>query len=263
MHIGNARDAAIVALNAAADVISDGLRADGGTYVGRVASIRAESTIRNLIARHKTDCISAANKNLSSKWKLNDIDTSVPNDESARRRMDDMSIVMQNTNTQQKVWLPINIKATVGGSSDNVCGWNAFSWCLFRNKELHTMQNVLTYCAAHQICKDDSTDYLLWTFYKDDNGKLIGTSYASSLLLDCHANMLQYNDAQSFPVQVKQPSMSHVRQATETIMDASTCHAQRIQLFRFVIGNKLNHARHIYDLCDAAIVAQQQSTQVS
>ena len=132
----------------------------------------------------------------------------------------------------------------------------AFGWCLFKDNTIRKMKAALKYCAKHEN-SDELSDYLFWTFMKDADGTLNGRSYASSLLIDVSLENVLYNDSQNFPVQIFHPSSDQV----DTFRSDSLAESendfveQKDELRRFVIGNKLEKAKALYDMCLNALVS--------
>ena len=118
------------------------------------------------------------------------------------------------------------------------------------------MKAALKYCAKHEN-SDELSDYLFWTFMKDADGTLNGRSYASSLLIDVSLGNVLYNDSQNFPVQIFHPSSDQVDifRSDSLAESENDFVEQKDELRRFVIGNKLEKAKALYDMCLNALVS--------
>lgn len=104
---------------------------------------------------------------------------------------------------QTKILVPVNIKYTSGKTSDNLCGWQAFSFLFFPDYE--------KYKAEHSIWKglikgeadwDMVCDYFLWSFVHGDGNKMFDKTDIFSLLGTDPVNFT-FNNSQSFPMQAK------------------------------------------------------------
>lgn len=251
----NARTAAIKALNIIADEINDDIVSCEDSFIGRTASIAAEQFLRDTINGRNQELIDTVNASFSgSGIRLVAINADDPSTEADTRRMYDLNLVIEND--REFYWFPVNIKVTCGMSNDNSCSWEAFGWCLFKDNTIRRMKAALKYCVKHEN-SGELSDYLFWTFMKDDDGTLNGHSYASSLLIDVSLENVLYNDSQNFPVQIFHPSSDQV----DTFRSDSLAESendfieQKDELRRFVIGNKLEKAKALYDMCLSALVS--------
>lgn len=251
----NARTAAIKALNIIADEINDDIVSCKDSFIGRTASIAAEQFLRDTINGRKQELIDTVNASLSgSGIRLVAINADDPSTDADIRRIDDLSLVIEADG--EFYWFPVNIKVTCGMSNGNSCGWEAFGWCLFKDNTIRKMKAALKYCAKHEN-SDELSDYLFWVFMKNPDGTLNGYSYASSLLIDVSLGNVLYNDSQNFPVQIFHPSSDQV----DTFRSDSLAESendfieQKDELRRFVIGNKLEKAKTLYDMCLNALVS--------
>lgn len=251
----NARTAAIKALNIIADEINDDIVSCEDTFVGRTASIAAEQFLRDTINGRKQELIDTVNASFpGSGIRLIAINADDPATEADTCRIDDLNLVIEKDG--EFYWFPVNIKVTCGMSNGNSCSWEAFGWCLFKDKTIRRLKAALKYCAKHEN-NDELSDYLFWTFMKDADGTLNGRSYASSLLIDVSLENVLYNDSQNFPVQIFHPSSDQV----DTFRSDSLAESendfveQKDELRRFVIGNKLEKAKALYDMCLNALVS--------
>lgn len=251
----NARTAAIKVLNIIADEINDDIVSCKDSFIGRTASIAAEQFLRDTINGRWKELIDTVNASLSgSGIRLVAINADDPSTDADIRRIDDLSLIIEADG--EFYWFPVNIKVTCGMSNGNSCGWEAFGWCLFKDKTIRRLKAALKYCAKHEN-NDELSDYLFWTFMKDSDGTLNGRSYASSLLIDVSLENVLYNDSQNFPVQIFHPSSDQV----DTFRSDSLAESendfveQKDELRRFVIGNKLEKAKALYDMCLSALVS--------
>lgn len=251
----NARTAAIKALNIIADKINDDIVSCEDSFIGRTASIAAEQFLRDTINGRKQELIDTVNVSFSgSGIRLVAINADDPSTEADTRRMDDLNLVIEADG--EFYWFPANIKVTCGMSNDNSCGWEAFGWCLFKDNTIRRMKAALKYCAKHEN-SNELSDYLFWTFMKDADGTLNGRSYASSLLIDVSLENVLYNDSQNFPVQIFHPSSDQVDMfRSDSLAESENDFIeQKDELRRFVIGNKLEKAKALYDMCLNALVS--------
>lgn len=251
----NARTAAIKALNIIADEINDDIASCEDSFIGRTASIAAEQFLRDTINKRKQNLIDTVNTSFSgSEIRLTAINADDPSTEADTSRMDDLNIVIDDNG--KSCWFPVNIKVTCGMSNGNSCGWEAFGWCLFKDKTIRKMKAALKYCAKHEN-SDELSDYLFWTLMKDADGTLNGHSYASSLLIDVSLENVLYNDSQNFPVQIFHPSSNQVDMfRSDSLAESENDFIeQKDELRRFVIGNKLEKAKALYDMCLNALVS--------
>lgn len=251
----NARTAAIKALNIISDEIHDNIVSCGDSFIGRTASIVAEQFLRDTINGRKQELIDTVNASFSgSGIRLVAINADDPSTEADTRRMDDVNLVIEADG--EFYWFPVNIKVTCGMSNDNSCGWEAFGWCLFKDNTIRRMKAALKYCAKHEN-SDELSDYLFWVFMKASDGTLNGYSYASSLLIDVSLENVLYNDSQNFPVQIFHPSSDQVDEfRSDSLMESESDFVeQKDELRHFVIGNKLEKAKALYDMCLSALVS--------
>lgn len=118
------------------------------------------------------------------------------------------------------------------------------------------MKAAFKYCAKHEN-SDELSDYLFWVFMKNSDGTLNGYSYASSLLIDVSLGNVLYNDSQNFPVQIFHPSSDQVDMfRSDSLAESENDFVeQKDELRRFVIGNKLEKAKALYDMCLNALVS--------
>lgn len=251
----NARTAAIKALNIISDEINDDIISCGDTFVGRTASIAAEQFLRDTINKRKQELIGTVNASLcADDIQLIAINADNPSPDADTRRIDDLNLIIEAGG--ELYWFPINIKVTCGMSNGNSCGWEAFGWCLFKDNTIRKMKAALKYCAKHEN-SDELSDYLFWTFMKDADGALNGRSYASSLLIDVSLGNVLYNDSQNFPVQIFHPSSDQVDtfRSDSLVESENDFVEQKNELRNFVIGNKLEKAKALYDMCLSALVS--------
>lgn len=251
----NARTAAIKALNIIADEINDDIVSCKDSFIGRTASIAAEQFLRDTINGRKQELIDTVNASLSgSGIRLVAINADDPSTDADIRRIDDLSLVIEADG--EFYWFPVNIKVTCGMSNGNSCGWEAFGWCLFKDNTIRKMKAALKYCAKHEN-SDELSDYLFWVFMKNPDGALNGYSYASSLLIDVSLGNVLYNDSQNFPVQIFHPSTDQVDMfRSDSLAESENDFVeQKEELRRFVIGNKLEKAKALYDMCLSALVS--------
>lgn len=251
----NARTAAIKALNIIADEINDDIVSCKDSFIGRTASIAAEQFLRDTINGRKQELIDTVNASLSgSGIRLVAINADDPSTDADIRRIDDLSLVIEADG--EFYWFPVNIKVTCGMSNGNSCGWEAFGWCLFKDNTIRKMKAALKYCAKHEN-SDELSDYLFWVFMKNPDGALNGYSYASSLLIDVSLGNVLYNDSQNFPVQIFHPSTDQVNMfRSDSLAESENDFVeQKEELRRFVIGNKLEKAKALYDMCLSALVS--------
>ncbi len=254
----NARTAAIKSLNIIADEIKSEISSCEVSFLGRTASIAAEQFLRDTINRRKQNLIDAVNSSLLADGAmLVELNADDPKTEADTRRMDDLNLTVELDG--KKYWFPVNIKVTCGMSNDNSCSWEAFGWCLFKNSKMHRMKAVLKYCSAHEN-NNDLSDYLFWVFMKDSEGKFNGHSYSSSLLIDVALGNVLYNDAQNFPIQIFHPdsSKTDMFRADSIAESEKNFVNQKNGLRNFVIENKLEKAKALYDLCLNALVSGNQ-----
>lgn len=251
----NARTAAIKALNIIADEINDDIVSCGDTFVGRTASIAAEQFLRDTINERKQELIDTVNASFpGSEIRLVAINADDPATEADTRRMDDLNLIIEEDG--ESYWFPVNIKVTCGMSNDNSCSWEAFGWCLFNDNTIRKMKAALKYCTKHEN-SDELSDYLFWVFMKNSDGTLNGYSYASSLLIDVSLGNASYNDSQTFPVQIFHPSSDQVDAfRSDSLAESENDFVeQKNELRHFVIGNKLEKAKALYDMCLNALVS--------
>lgn len=251
----NARTAAIKALNIIADEINDDIVSCGDTFVGRTASIAAEQFLRDTMNKRKQELIGTVNVSLhGSGIRLVAINADDPSTDADTCRIDDLNLVIEKDG--KFYWFPVNIKVTCGMSNGNSCGWEAFGWCLFKDKTIRRLKAALKYCAKHEN-SDELSDYLFWVFMKNSDGTLNGRSYASSLLIDVSLGNVLYNDSQNFPVQIFHPSSDQVDMfRSDSLAESENDFVeQKDELRRFVIGNKLEKAKALYDMCLNALVS--------
>lgn len=248
----NARTAAIKALNIIPDEINDDIVSCKETFVGRTASIAAEQFLRDTINGREQELIDTVNASL----RADDIQLIAdnPSSDADTRRIDDLNLIIEMGGEFH--WFPVNIKVTCGMSNGNSCGWEAFGWCLFKDNTIRKMKAALKYCAKHEN-SDELSDYLFWTFMKEADGALNGRSYASSLLIDVSLGNVLYNDSQNFPVQIFHPSSDQVDifRSDSLAESENDFVEQKDELRRFVIGNKLEKAKALYDMCLNALVS--------
>lgn len=252
----NARTAAIEALNIIADEINEDIVSCEDSFIGRTASIAAEQFIRDTINKDKQELIGTVNASLRADGiQLIAINADDPSSEADTRRMDDLNLVIKAGS--ELYWFPVNIKVTCGMSNDNSCSWEAFGWCLFKDNTIRRMKAALKYCAKHGN-NEELSDYLFWTFMKNPDGTLNGHSYASSLLIDVSLENVLYNDSQNFPVQIFHPGTDQVDtfRADSLAESEADFIEQKDELRRFVIGNKLEKAKALYDMCLSALVSE-------
>lgn len=251
----NARTAAIKALNIIADEINDDIVSCKDSFIGRTASIAAEQFLLDTINGRWKELIDTVNASLSgSGIRLVAINADDPSTDADIRRIDDLSLLIEADG--EFYWFPVNIKVTCGMSNGNSCGWEAFGWCLFKDKTIRRLKAALKYCAKHEN-SDELSDYLFWVFMKDSDGTLNGYAYASSLLIDVSLENVLYNDSQNFPVQIFHPSSDQVDTFRSDALAESENDfiEQKDELRRFVIGNKLEKAKALYDMCLSALVS--------
>lgn len=251
----NARTAAVKALNIIADEINDDIVSCKDSFIGRTASIAAEQFLRDTINGRKQELIVTVNTSLhTDDIQLIAINADAPSTKVNTSRMDDLNLVIEAGG--EFFWFPVNIKVTCGMSNGNSCGWEAFGWCLFKDNTIRKMKAALKYCAQHEN-RDELSDYLFWTFMKDADGTLNGRSYASSLLIDVSLENVLYNDSQNFPIQIFHPSSDQVDifRSDSLAESENDFVEQKNELRRFVIGNKLEKAKALYDMCLNALVS--------
>lgn len=251
----NARTAAIKALNIIADEINDDIVSCEDSFIGRTASIAAEQFLRDTINKRKQELLGTVNDSLcADDIQLIAINTDNPSPDADARRIDDLNLIIEASG--ELYWFPVNIKVTCGMSNGNSCGWEAFGWCLFKDNTIRKMKAALKYCAKHEN-SDELSDYLFWVFMKNPDGTLNGYSYASSLLIDVSLGNVLYNDSQNFPVQIFHPSTDQVDMfRSDSLAESENDFVeQKEELRRFVIGNKLEKAKALYDMCLSALVS--------
>ena len=236
----NARTAAIKALNIIADEINDDIVSCKDSFIGRTASIAAEQFLRDTINGRKQELIDTVNASLSgSGIRLVAINADDPSTDADIRRIDDLSLVIEADG--EFYWFPVNIKVTCGMSNGNSCGWEAFGWCLFKDNTIRKMKAALKYCAKHEN-SDELSDYLFWVFMQNPDGTL---------------ETVLSNDSQNFPVQIFHPSTDQVDMfRSDSLAESENDFVeQKEELRRFVIGNKLEKAKALYDMCLSALVS--------
>ena len=153
----NARTAALKALNIIADKINDDIVSCEDSFIGRTASIAAEQFLRDTINGRNQELIDTVNASFSGRGiRLVAINADDPSTDADIRRIDDLSLVIEADG--EFYWFPVNIKVTCGMSNGNSCGWEAFGWCLFKDKTIRRLKAALKYCAKHEN-SDEFSDY--------------------------------------------------------------------------------------------------------
>lgn len=230
-------------LNLIGDAISGRLRNEARTFDGRSGSMLAEECVKQAVLDHAVDVLhTPSDGDARNGWRVIGFDAEIARSEARSRDMADVTAIMSDGKAVIER-IPINVKVTRGKTADNVCGWNAFSYCtcgvsLKRDQLLDGITS-----GSCGLLQDDIHDYFLWTFYKDDTGRLSGLSLASSLLCATSCEMLRYNASQPFPVQVRQPEhdTTLIMKQREMACRAAMHHAasQRRALCTFVFQNDI------------------------
>lgn len=100
-------------------------------------------------------------------------------------------------------YVPVNVKATKGFTSDNIGGWAALQFSLLGYTQNQSSRSK----ALFQVSKNDvkqnhsASDYFLWSFIKDQSGALPFVNAHAFSLLEFSPNNYQQNTVQSFPIQ--------------------------------------------------------------
>lgn len=141
--------------------------------------------------------------------------------------------------------VPVNIKATLGDSSDNVCGWAAFQFMMAGKVKSKgaSRANTLGKTTPETIfAAPGASDYFLWSFNKGLK-KPFDSAHAISLL-QFKPSQFVFNASQSFPIQA---NVSKLVAARETLSTDLTLNDRRILWAMF-----LNKKYNTYHMSEAA-----------
>ena len=217
-------------LDAAADMFADDLDTES-VFQGREGSIHAEDEILGRLLPHEGEDmrrkLNAILEDAGSPWRFGGFIHRGSDTEAEKREWIDISVRMIRNN--EPVVVPVNIKATKGGTADNLCSWMAYDYAVIGDDS-----PARTFAAhARKMMKtggilDDSSenDYLVWTFYKDEDNHLTGEHDSGSLLSSRPDIDIRFNNAQSLPIQ-----MLHTA-------DDNTSSMKRIEYMSIPIGER-------------------------
>lgn len=180
----------------------------GKDYDGRGGSERFEkNVVKPFLHEHKSELLRffrESDDNTSFSF-MDVIDPEVDESEASKRSWADLILHIDYTSTQgdtTSLHCPVNIKATWGGTSDNVGGWAALGHILspVNEEPVMTRRAVMDLLDTNMWDLHSPHDYYLWVFYKDEHKSFKGQGSAS--LLQYPPENFAFNGSQSFPVQV-------------------------------------------------------------
>jgi hypothetical protein len=167
------------------------------------------------------------------------------------RTFADIGLHVRNRKGQEAL-VAINIKATAGGTSDNVGGWSAFEFMMYgKNQDRATQRStILERVTENNIRKVNIvSDYFLWSFTKGEKGKnqVFSKSNAVSLL-EFDPNNFTFNANQSFPIQANVSRLVDSRHTLFSGLDKtdeqkaqSTLASRRVRLAKWILTKYDNY----------------------
>jgi hypothetical protein len=197
------------------------------------ATLFEKNFLKPIIFGNKDGFIELVNKEGNFKL-LNIIDMEADEDantDTKNRTFAD--IALQISDKEGNVSLvPVNIKATLGDSSDNVCGWAAFQFMMAGKVKSKgaSRANTLGKTTLESIAAaTGASDYFLWSFNKGLK-KPFDSAHAISLL-QFKPSQFVFNASQSFPIQA---NVSKLVAARETLDSKLTLNDRRILWAKFL-----------------------------
>lgn len=192
---------------------------DGATFFEK-------NFLKPILFGNKEGFIESVNKD--SKFKLlNIIDMEDEQDgtDTKNRTFADIALRISDENGKTSL-IPVNIKSTLGSSSDNVGGWAAFQFMMAGKSKGKGAQkgNTLDKTTPDSIAAaTGASDYFLWSFNKGES-KPFDSAHAVSLL-QFSLKQFRFNGVQSFPIQADVGKLVNARSVldkTKTIADRRT-----------------------------------------
>jgi hypothetical protein len=122
--------------------------------------------------------------------------------EAATRAWADLFIIASYGHNE--ISIPVNIKYTGGSSADNLCGWDAIDFVLYKDSSRKSGKTAFfDKLIAEGIPEDEAPrDYFFWSFQYDENSQYLFSKISTYSLLSIPVELLQFNPSQSFPVQL-------------------------------------------------------------
>lgn len=180
------------------------------SFSGRNGSTSFEDNfLKPFIRKHKQSILKEVKKALKkaelSHWELFDIVADENTDESGARSMEDVSLILRRPNGLL-VEEAINVKATLGGTADNVGGWIALDRALFGNSpdgKYMKQRGTFLKKVSDEPITDSLSDYFLWVFTKlDDPVDVLKSSHVHSFF-GTSLDAFIINKNQPFPLQFR------------------------------------------------------------
>lgn len=236
----------MLVLDAAAETFADDLDRTM-TFQGREGSIHAEDEILGRLLPYEGDGMRRMMDSIlalvGSEWRFSGFVRRGSDTEADKRDWLDVSVRM--TGPSGDAIVPVNIKATHGGTADNLCSWMAYDYAVIGDDSPAKSFNA----HARKMRRlggilDDASenDYLVWTFFKDEGQRLTGKHESGSLLASRPDIDLRFNDAQSLPIQ-----MFHGRDDLPERLEymKKPIRERRLALERWMMGNisRVSHSR--------------------
>jgi hypothetical protein len=181
-------------------------KGESAKFLGRDGATYFEKAFLKpiLFGERKPEFIENMNSASDSKFQLVDIvdpeaDFTGQGDGS-NRTFSDIDLILKDKDGNVSS-LPVNIKATNGGSADNVGGWAAFEFIMFGNvRSSPSKSKTLARITPESIkATTVSSDYFLWSFLKGGE-KPFHTAHSVSLF-EYDPTFFSFNASQSFPLQ--------------------------------------------------------------
>lgn len=180
------------------------------SFSGRNGSTSFEDDfLKPFIRKHKHLILKKVEKALKeerlSHWELFDIVADENIDESGARSMEDVALVLRRPNGLL-VEEAINVKATLGGTADNVGGWISLDRALFGNSpdgKYMKQRGTFLKKVANEPITDSLSDYFLWVFTKLDNPVGVLKSSRVYSFFGTSLDAFVINKNQPFPLQFR------------------------------------------------------------
>lgn len=236
----------MLVLDSAAEMFADDLDRTM-TFQGREGSIHAEDEILDSLLPYEGDgmrrMMDSILSLIGSEWRFSGFVRRGSDTEADKRDWLDVSVRMTGPGGDSVV--PVNIKATHGGTADNLCSWMAYDYAVIGDDSPAKSFNA----HARKMKRlggilDDASenDYFVWTFFKDDRQRLTGGHESGSLLASRPGIDLRFNNAQSLPIQ-----MFHGHDDLPEKLEymKKPIRERRLALERWMMGNisRVSHSR--------------------
>jgi hypothetical protein len=204
-------------------------KGESAKFLGREGATYFEKAFLKpiLFGDRKAEFIDTMNGAADSKLKLVDIVDPeagyIGQGDGSNRTFSDIDLILSDKNGNVSS-LPVNIKATNGGSADNVGGWAAFEFIMFGNvRSSPSKSKTLARITPESIkATTVSSDYFLWSFLK--SGDKPFTSAHSISLFEYDPTFFSFNASQSFPLQA---NVSRLIKNREVLDPAISLEARR------------------------------------